>query len=59
MKYVAILFHPKQPLLNINVTQLKKEGLLRYHCGCQGNQATIATVCVACRHCPKEPPYQI
>ena len=46
-------------ILNINVIQLKKEGLLRYHCGCQGNQATIATVCVACRHCPKEPPYQI
>ena len=46
-------------MLNINVTQLKKKGLLRYHCGCQGNQTTIATGCVAGHQCPKEPPYQI
>ena len=41
-------------ILNINVIQL-----LRYHCGYQGNQATKATGCVASRHCPEEPPYQI
>ena len=34
-------------ILHINVIQLKKKGLLRYHCGCQGNQATIATGCMA------------
>ena len=43
-------------ILHINVIQLKKKGLLRYHCGCQKNQATIATWCVASCHCPKEPP---
>ena len=46
-------------ILHINVIQLKKKGQLRYHCGCQGNQATIATGCVASCHCPQELPYQI
>ena len=46
-------------ILHINVIQLKKKGLWRYHCGFQGNQATIATGCVASRHSPKKPLYQI
>ena len=45
-------------ILNINLIELKKNGLLRYHCGCQGNQAIIATGCMVSLHCPKEPPYQ-
>ena len=58
MRYAADAFISKNlhSKYKLNITEKK---LLRFHCGCYGNNVIIAMRNVADAYCLKESPYQI
>ena len=58
MSYVADAYSPKESpyIQNMDSIRLKTKELFRFHCGCHGNEVTIAMRYVADA---KETPYQI